>query len=99
MDNRNNEQITPVIDRNAKIIKLKLDIIFKRIFGDSKNERIIKAFLSALLEIPKESITSLTIENVELPPEYADQKFSKLDLKLNVNDRIVDVEMQINRVP
>ena len=97
--NNSNEQITPVIDRNAKIIKLKLDIIFKRIFGDSKNERIIKAFLSALLEIPKESIKSLTIENVELPPEYADQKFSKLDLKLNVNDKIVDVEMQINRVP
>ncbi|MBR0528723.1 MAG: Rpn family recombination-promoting nuclease/putative transposase [Ruminococcus sp.] len=85
--------------RNNKIVKLKLDIIFKRVFGDARNERIIAAFISDLLEIPRESIKAVTIENVELPPEQIDQKFSRLDLKLNVDDRIVNVEMQVNNEP
>ena len=78
------------------IVKLKLDVIFKRIFGDEKNSDIIAAMLSALLEIPRDSIKSIEIANVEIPPEYYDQKFSRLDLRLNVDDRIVNVEMQVN---
>ena len=36
------------------IVKLKLDVIFKRMFGDENNKDIIAALLSALLEIPRE---------------------------------------------
>lgn len=39
-----------------QIVKLKTDIVFKKIFGDPKNKNIIVAFLSDILEIPKESI-------------------------------------------
>ena len=38
------------------IVKLKLDVIFKRVFGDENNKDIIAAMISALLEIPRESI-------------------------------------------
>ena len=76
---------------------LKLDIIFKRIFGNENNEDVISAFLSDLLEIPRDSIKAVYINNVELTPEYFEQKFSRLDLKLNVDDRIVNIEMQVNR--
>ena len=48
------------------IVKLKLDVIFKRVFGDENNKDIIAAMLSALLEIPRESIRSIEICNVEL---------------------------------
>ncbi len=34
---------------------------------------------------------------MELAPEYLDQKFSRLDLKLDVDGRIVNIEMQVNR--
>lgn len=68
------------MNKDDKIVKLKLDIIFKRVFGNSKNERIIAAFISDLLEIPRESIRKIIIDNVELAPEYYDQKFSRLDL-------------------
>ena len=51
------------------IVKLKLDVIFKRIFGDEKNSDIIAAMLSALLEIPRDSIKSIEIANVEIPTE------------------------------
>lgn len=85
------------IDRSAKIVKLKLDIIFKKVFGDEKNEDIIAAFISSLLEIPRESIKKVYIENVELPPEQLDQKFSRLDLRLDIDGRLVNIEMQVNR--
>ena len=85
-----------IMGEGHPIVKLKLDIIFKRMFGDENNKDIIAAMLSALLEIPRESIHNIEITNVELPPEYYDQKFSRLDLKLNVDDKIVNVEMQVN---
>ena len=87
------------MNRDEKIVKLKLDVIFKRVFGNDNNKNIIAAFVSALLEIPRESIKTIMISNVEVTPEYAEQKFSRLDLKLDVDGRIVNVELQVNREP
>ena len=87
------------MNSEERIVKLKLDVIFKRIFGNDKNEKIIAAFLSDLLEIPRENIKAVYINNVELTPEYLEQKFSRLDLKLDVDGRIVNIELQVNREP
>ena len=87
------------MNRESKIVKLKLDIIFKRVFGDVKNEKIIIAFISDLLEIPRSSIQEIYIENVELAPEYLDEKFSRLDLKMKVDEKIINIEMQVNKEP
>ena len=84
------------MNKDNKIVKLKLDIIFKRVFGSEKNEKIIAAFISDLLDIPRKSIKNIYINNVELTPEYLDQKFSRLDLKLDVDGKIVNIEMQVN---
>ena len=84
------------VNRDTKIIKLKLDIIFKRVFGDKNNKEIIAAFLEALLEMPKNSIQDIIIDNVELPPDELDKKFSRLDLKMLVDNKIVNIEMQVN---
>jgi len=84
---------------DERIVKLKLDIIFKRIFGNAKNENIIAAFISDLLEIPRKDIKAVYIDNVELVPEYLDQKFSRLDIKMDIDGRIVNIEMQVNREP
>ena len=80
-----------------RIIMLKLDIIFKRVFGNDGNKDIIAAFVSDLLEIPRQSIEKIIINNVELAPEYLEQKFSRLDLNLVVDGRNVNIEMQLNR--
>ena len=82
--------------RDTKIIKLKLDIIFKRIFGDAKNDDIIRAFIEDLLEMERGTIQEIFIENVELPPSELDKKFSRLDLKMKVDNQIVNIEMQVN---
>ena len=87
------------MNRDERIVKLKLDVIFKRVFGNENNKDIIAAFISDLLEIPRESIKRIIINNVELAPEYYEQKFSRLDLKLDVDGRIVNIEMQVNREP
>lgn len=85
------------MNKSERIVMLKLDIIFKRIFGDENNKDIIAAFISDLLEIPRSSIRNIIINNVELTPEFFDQKFSRLDLKLDVDGKIVNIEMQVNR--
>ncbi|MBQ1555861.1 MAG: Rpn family recombination-promoting nuclease/putative transposase, partial [Clostridia bacterium] len=85
--------------RDNSIVKLKLDVIFKRVFGDENDKDILAAFLSAMLEISRESIRKIEINNVELTPSYLDRKFSRLDLRLDVDGRIVNVEMQVNYEP
>ena len=87
------------MDSSTPIVKLKLDIIFKRIFGDQNNTDVIAAFISEMLDIPRESIDNIIIDNVELTPEYLDEKFSRLDLKLDVDGRTVNIEMQVNYEP
>ena len=82
--------------RATKIVKLKLDIIFKRIFGNEKNDKIIAAFIEDLLEMERGSIQKIEINNVELPPDELDKKFSRLDLRMHIDNRIVNIEMQVN---
>ena len=84
------------MDREAKIIKLKLDVIFKRVFGNEKNDKIIAAFVEDLLEMKRGTIQKIEINNVELPPDELDRKFSRLDLKMHVDNRVVNIEMQVN---
>ena len=47
-----------------KIVMLKLDIIFKRVFGNEKNTEIITGFISDMLDIPREKITKVVIKNI-----------------------------------
>lgn len=83
-------------ERNGQRFKNCQDVIFKRVFGNEQNEKIIARFVSDLLELPRDSIKKIYINNVELVPEYADQKFNRLDLKMNVDGRIVNIEIQLN---
>ncbi|MDE7230441.1 MAG: Rpn family recombination-promoting nuclease/putative transposase, partial [Oscillospiraceae bacterium] len=75
------------------IVKAKLDIIFKKLFT-SDNE-ILKAFVADLIDIPIEDITQITVDNPNIVPSVYDGKQSQLDLKMNVDDKIVNVEIQL----
>jgi predicted transposase/invertase (TIGR01784 family) len=77
------------------IVKAKLDIIFKTMFSKSENEDILHSFLSTMLELPYDSIKEIVIQNSEILPETITGKFSRLDLKMQVDDKLVNVEMQI----
>lgn len=77
------------------IVKMKLDIIFKAIFAKEENEDLLHSFLSSVLEIPYESIKKIIVQNSEILPETITGKFSRLDLKLQVDDKLVNVELQV----
>jgi predicted transposase/invertase (TIGR01784 family) len=74
---------------------LKLDVIFKAMFGRKDNEGLLADFLSKMLEIPRESIRNIIMDNVELLPDHYADKFSRVDLKMQVDERVVNVELQI----
>lgn len=75
------------------VVSAKLDVIFKKIFTENKD--MLHDFVSAILDIPSERITEIRIMNPEIPPEMAEGKFSRLDLSLRVDDRLVNVEIQV----
>ncbi len=81
------------------VISAKLDIIFKKIFSLDENEDLLHDFLASLLEIPYNDIKKIEVRNSDVLPETAEGKFSRMDLKLLVDDRLVNVEMQIRAQP
>ena len=81
---------------NNRIIKLKRDVIFKAMFGREGSEEILSDFLSRLLEIPRDSIQKIIMDNVELMPDNYADKFSRVDLKMQVDERLINIELQIN---
>ena len=64
-------------------------------FANKKNENTLKKFLESVLELPENSITNIVMDNVELLPEDIDDKFSRLDILMNVGDKQINIEMQV----
>lgn len=79
------------------VISAKLDIIFKKLF--SENEDLLHDFLASILDIPNDSIRRIQIVNPELSPEAMENKFSRLDLNMTIDDKLVNVEIQIYNDP
>lgn len=75
------------------IIKAKLDIVFKKLF--TSDDEVLKAFVADILGIPKDDIKQITVENPNILPSMIDGKQSQLDLKMRVNDKIVNLELQL----
>lgn len=84
------------MEKSNRIIKLKLDVIFKAMFGREGSEDILADFLSRLLEIPRQSIKQIIMDNVELIPDNYADKFCRVDLKMQVDERLINIELQIN---
>ena len=77
-------------------VKLKTDVVFKKLFGSEENKHILQAFIASLLGIDKSRISDLTIENTELPPEFADEKFGRVDIKCLIDNSFrINLELQI----
>ncbi len=78
------------------LIKPKYDIIFKCIFGDERNKKILCSFLCSVLQISKDKLAELQILNTEILPNYKNEKNSILDLKIRLKSKeIINVEIQI----
>jgi predicted transposase/invertase (TIGR01784 family) len=76
------------------------DRIFKKIFGSKRNIDILRSLLSAILDLPSESLKTITIEDPNLRQESRSaDKCPVLDLKLTLADGTsVDLELQVGSV-
>jgi predicted transposase/invertase (TIGR01784 family) len=71
----------------------KTDTLFKILFVQHPD--LLKRLVSELLEIRLESIGQFVITNPEMPPELLGGKFCRLDIKMTVDGRQVDLEVQV----
>ena len=83
-----------VIAMAMEIVKPKLDVVFKKIFGDSENINILKGFLADILDIPIDEITDVTFDDTEVPPDEIEEKFVRFDMSLTTNKGLINVEIQ-----
>ncbi len=80
----------------GKIAKPKLDLVFKKIFGDVNNSDLLIDFLASILDVPTTSIQVVEIIDNEIIPDTVEKKFSRLDLLILVNNKYVNIEIQVN---
>jgi len=72
----------------------KLDVVFKLLFADVKNRRILVALLTAVL-MPPVPIESVDVLNPEIPKDLPADRGIVLDIHVRLADgRHIDVEMQ-----
>ncbi|OFD70030.1 hypothetical protein BWGOE8_58000 [Bacillus mycoides] len=83
---------------NQQLVNLRIDFTFKQLFGTSRNEDILVAFLNAILHNSLESpIASLQLEDLHLCREHEEDKLSILDISATLDEGTkVNVEIQLN---
>lgn len=68
-------------------INLKNDIVFKSFFSRKGNEKYLKSFLQALLNIQIYKIK--VSEEVHVEKLFKEEKGGSLDLQVEINDEII----------
>ncbi|MCL2356398.1 MAG: Rpn family recombination-promoting nuclease/putative transposase [Defluviitaleaceae bacterium] len=71
----------------------KSDVLFKMLFRE--HQHLLKRLIAVLLEIPLESIKEFYVTNTEMPPEEIGKKFCRLDINMVVDDKRVNLEIQV----
>lgn len=80
------------------ILSPKLDIVFKKLFSSAESKDILTDFLASVLDVENDSIKDLVVTNADMLPENMEQKYSRLDIVLNMNGAAVNIEMQVRNV-
>ncbi|MDR2394271.1 MAG: Rpn family recombination-promoting nuclease/putative transposase [Treponema sp.] len=72
------------------------DWVFKLLFGDQRNQRILIRFLRSFMELPPEEYQGRMFLNPHLKPEATDDKLGILDVKIKTpSGRILNIEIQV----
>jgi predicted transposase/invertase (TIGR01784 family) len=80
------------------IISPLYDFVFAQIFGSQKNIDNTKGFLKALLNIPEDDFSRLTVVNPSLKRYFKDGKDGIVDLRLTTKSgRVIHVELQVEK--
>lgn len=81
-------------------LSVRNDFVFRYLFGNQKNEHILRSFLQSVLDLPKEEYQSLTIIDPHLQREFEEDKLGILDVKVHTKSgNVVEVEVQVQDIP
>jgi predicted transposase/invertase (TIGR01784 family) len=87
------------MEGKTKLLSVKLDLVFKLIFGDQRNTDILASFLKSVLDIPEEEYEYITVADPFVKADYADDKYGILDVKIHTkNKRVIDIEIQVDPI-
>jgi predicted transposase/invertase (TIGR01784 family) len=76
------------------------DLVFKLLFGDTRDTSILTAFLKSVLDLPEEEYQEVMIVDPHLKGELPDDKQGILDVKVKTpSGKIIDIEIQIVEHP
>ncbi|MBD5104457.1 MAG: Rpn family recombination-promoting nuclease/putative transposase, partial [Ruminococcaceae bacterium] len=78
---------------SREIVKAKLDVVFKKLFTSDND--VLKSFIGDILDIPTGEIKKIEVLNPNILPAAIDGKQSQLDLNMLVDDKTVNVEIQL----
>ena len=82
------------------ILPVKSDLIFRIFFADERNEEDLIALLKAVLNLPEDDYNEIEITDPHLLPEYVDDKYAIIDVKLHTKSRkVIHIEIQLKITP
>ena len=91
MDDKHNQQA---------ILPVKSDLIFRIFFADERNKEDLISLLKAVLDLPEDDYNEIEITDPHLLPEYADDKYAIIDVKLHTKSRkVLHIEIQLKVTP
>ncbi len=76
-----------------ELISPKLDIVFKKMFGDVNNADMLNSLISAYLNVDIGG--EFNLSNSEITTEVLEQKFARLDLHITTAKSEIDIEVQV----
>jgi len=87
------------VGNRTQLLSVKLDLVFKLIFGDQRNTDILASFLKSVLDIPEEEYERITIVDPHVKAEYFDDKYGILDVKIHTKSgKVVHTEIQVDPI-
>ncbi len=81
-----------------ELLSPKTDVVFKMLFSAADNKDILTDFIASVLDIENDDIKELHVVNSEMLPESVEQKYSRLDIAMELRDRKINVEMQVRKL-
>jgi predicted transposase/invertase (TIGR01784 family) len=82
------------------ILPVKSDLIFRIFFADERNQEDLISLLKAVLNLPEDDYNEIEITDPHLLPEYVDDKYAIIDVKLHTKSRkVIHIEIQLKITP
>ena len=81
-----------------ELLSPKIDIVFKKLFTSADSKDILSDFIASVLDIDVKDIQNIEIRNTEIVPDVIDRKYSRLDVSISVDGKLINIEMQVKKL-